>query len=313
MKLTNRYGLPAPIERAVARDPYSRGNADFSVTQLIDSPQIGLLKERHADDLVRDVSEMVWSLLGRGVHAVLEEAAQGDAKDRKQGQSHGEHLAEARFYLDVAGARVSGGVDLIVSGARRIVTDYKVTSAYNVQNPKASWEQQLNAYAYLVSESAGMPVHGVQVVAIVRDWMRRRIDRDDTYPPSPLVVVPIPLWSKKKQRDFLHERVTKHLRARSTAEFNEALPPCTDDERWMRPATYAVMAPGKKRALKIFNSEEEAVSDAEQRGEGTYVEPRGGEPIRCQEYCEVAPFCQQWNGEIRAGRWKHLAEGFAGG
>ena len=44
MKITNRLGLPQPIVEVLARDDYSKGDADFSVTE---HP-----KEAHALSLV---------------------------------------------------------------------------------------------------------------------------------------------------------------------------------------------------------------------------------------------------------------------
>lgn len=39
MKLTNRFGLPDPVVRALTRNEYSKGHSNRSITQLIDSPR----------------------------------------------------------------------------------------------------------------------------------------------------------------------------------------------------------------------------------------------------------------------------------
>jgi hypothetical protein len=41
--LTNKHGLPEAIVRAVMNDPYDRGNCDFTVTQLLQPPQLARL------------------------------------------------------------------------------------------------------------------------------------------------------------------------------------------------------------------------------------------------------------------------------
>ena len=46
MKVTNRLGLPQPIVEVLSRDNYSKGDADFSVTELIDSQRQKALTNR---------------------------------------------------------------------------------------------------------------------------------------------------------------------------------------------------------------------------------------------------------------------------
>ena len=74
MKLTNDYGAPEAIIHAIQNDPYTKDGADFSVTELIKPPQIRRLWNEHEDKISVDVREEVWKLLGKGVHAVLEQS-----------------------------------------------------------------------------------------------------------------------------------------------------------------------------------------------------------------------------------------------
>jgi hypothetical protein len=73
------------------------------------------------------------------------------------------------------------------------------------------------------------------------------------------------------------------------------LPFCTPDEQWRRPDKWAVMKPGRKSAVRLCDSKEEA--DAfigEKEGERTpYTELQPAQPLRCRMYCDVAPFCNQ--------------------
>ena len=64
MKYTNKFNLPESIVNAVKRPSYSRGKSTISVTQLINSPQIVALREKHSDDIEVDVSDQVWALFG---------------------------------------------------------------------------------------------------------------------------------------------------------------------------------------------------------------------------------------------------------
>ena len=56
MKITNKHKLPTPIVNALSKDTYTRGNSHRSVTQLIDSPRIRILTEKHWEDLEEDIS-----------------------------------------------------------------------------------------------------------------------------------------------------------------------------------------------------------------------------------------------------------------
>jgi hypothetical protein len=46
VKLTNNFDAPIEFVKAVEDDKYSRGDADISVTSLIQPPQIGRLYEK---------------------------------------------------------------------------------------------------------------------------------------------------------------------------------------------------------------------------------------------------------------------------
>lgn len=48
MKYTNKFNLPDGLARAVMNDPYSKGDADFSVTELLDPPQLTQFRKPHA-------------------------------------------------------------------------------------------------------------------------------------------------------------------------------------------------------------------------------------------------------------------------
>ena len=48
--ITNNHGLPDSFLNYARSDKYSRGDADISVTQLIDAPQVLLLREKHQEE-----------------------------------------------------------------------------------------------------------------------------------------------------------------------------------------------------------------------------------------------------------------------
>ena len=100
MKITNKTGLPDTFYQAVKNDKYDKGDADYSVSELISPPQITILKQRHDKELEEDVCNMIWALLGKAVHHILEIADNKDA------------ITEERIFLEIAGRKVSGQTDL---------------------------------------------------------------------------------------------------------------------------------------------------------------------------------------------------------
>ncbi len=81
MQLTNKKGLPQTIVDAIKNDGYSY-SGNISVSGLFDSVQIRQLRRQHKDEIVVDVSDMVFALLGQAVHAVLERAMIKSVKRR---------------------------------------------------------------------------------------------------------------------------------------------------------------------------------------------------------------------------------------
>jgi len=72
MKITNNYNLPQSIVNAISFDERVPKENYISVTRLIDSPLIHQLMKEHWDDIKQDASSMLWSLLGKAVHYVLD-------------------------------------------------------------------------------------------------------------------------------------------------------------------------------------------------------------------------------------------------
>lgn len=210
MRLTNKYGAPDVFISAIEADPYDKGEADFSVTGLLQPPQIARLWDEHEDKITSDVRDEVWKLLGSGVHAVLE--------------GHGDGTVEQRLFSEHDGVKISGAVDLVKDGH---VTDYKVTSVYTAtKSLKSDWESQLNLYAWLLGKN-GTETNSLTIVAICRDWTKSRRWQNN-YPESPIVSIPVPLWSPERQERFVSQRIAIHTKDETT--------PCTDEERWMNAA-----------------------------------------------------------------------------
>lgn len=198
MKLTNKYGLPSTVVRALTRSEYSKGESNRSITQLIDSPRVRILRQENWENMEEDVSEKMWAVLGSAAHKMFEET--GDDK----------HVTEERLFAEVEGWVISGAIDVqrIDDGGITIM-DYKTTSVWSVILGKKEWEYQLNCYAYLVRKANKLPVTGLKVVAILRDWKARDAEEKHDYPKAPIVEINIPLWSEQAQDQYIHDLLPK--------------------------------------------------------------------------------------------------------
>jgi PD-(D/E)XK nuclease superfamily len=284
MKVTNKYNVPETLMTLATREFYSKGASQYSVTELLSPPRIRRLREQYDEKMVEDVSDGLWSLLGSALHVVMERSI-----------TEG-YISEERLFANVDEVTISGQIDVQKETPEGLVIiDYKMTSAWSVMVNKPEWEQQLNVYKWLVETVKKRKVVGLQICAFIRDFSNH--DARENYPKAPIHMVDIPMWDAVKTESYVRERLEEHRNAKMFADFGEELPLCSDEERWMRETVYAVKRDGRKTAIKLFKSIEEANELAEK--EKGYVETRKGEFVRCTgNYCGVAQWCSQYQGEI---------------
>jgi len=279
MNYTNELGLPAPLAAALTKDTYSRGDASYSATGLLRPPRMAALFDDPDNIMFRDVSENLWTLFGTAVHSILEES------------KHPDFITEERLYCSVSGVKLSGAIDVqhIQKDGTRILQDYKTRKAYGVMNNDSD-EKQLNIYAYIAHKN-GIKVSGLQIINFVKDWSRHEAERKPDYPPQDIFIQNIPLWPIEQTEAFVMERIAAHEEARAGN-----LPDCTDEERWLRDDKFAVMKEKRVRAVRVFDSQEEAETfiAAQKDADKHTIDHRRGQPIRCEQFCDVADYCDQF-------------------
>jgi hypothetical protein len=313
MKFENRFRLPAPLYNALTWDTYSKGDADISVTEMLKSPRQRLLQKRHDAEIVVDASENLWSLMGRGVHYILEMAAK--SIEKREGVFDG--LTEERFTVTVDGPikpwKVSGQIDLLYrDGETLVLTDYKVSSvwAFLLERKngfvKPDWEAQLNIQRWLIWKALGMEIGRLEIGGIIRDHKKSEAKmKPDEYPQIPIMLPEAKRWPLEQTEAFVKERVRIHQLAELKAD-NE-LDPCSAEERWERGEAWAVMKKGRKSAVKVFKVDEHEHAELEAAGcrddfntadktKDYYLEHRPGVSGKCEDYCYAAPFCSQFQG-----------------
>lgn len=275
IKLSNKLNLPAILVRAIANDHYTGGTAsDYTTTSLLRPPRIAQLSRLHKEKLVEDASDRLWSLYGQIIHQIIERAATDE-------------LVEKRLFMTVAGKTVSGQVDLVHN---KILADWKFVTRYATKEGiKPDWVAQGQINRLLCHEN-GIEIEKIEYTALYRDYSVMAAARDKDYPESPVQTFPIALWPLDKTRAFVEERIALHEAAKIE------LPLCTDEERFADPPMWALMCKGKKRALRLY--ETEAQAEAGKKNHGTpdkcYVEYRPSINKRCLYFCQCAPWCTQF-------------------
>lgn len=288
MRITNNGNLPEPLYQAIVaqQQQHSVGEADISCTQLIDSPLIAWMWRNYGEQVVEDASDRLWALYGSIAHTILE------------GYAGAGHHVETEAIAVVDGFRVSGHLDLLVFPDGTI-QDYKFTSAWTVAEAKKSgkveWERQLNVYRYLLEQDTRLNFASIQqleIVAMLRDWGPRHA-QDGL---KPVEVLPIPLWERADTQGYIKERVRLHK-----AALSDAIPPeCSPEERWATPTTYAIVRPGRKTAVKVFQAQTEAQA-WQQQNPKDLIEIRPGENKRCNNYCPFGkqPLCPYRKNDVK--------------
>tara|TARA_R100000458_G_C8242751_1_gene221356 strand:+ start:32 stop:913 length:882 start_codon:yes stop_codon:yes gene_type:complete len=283
--ITNKHNLPQTLVNLAESRDYSRGNSHRSITQLIDAPQISVLRMINENRISEDVVDTFWANLGSALHHITEKGA-----DDK-------HLVEERLFVDVEDWTISGAIDVqrLEDDNSITIMDYKFTSVWSVKNPKLDWERQLNCYAYLVEANKKVKIKELQIICFLRDWNRNNAKRDMNYPQQQIVVVPIKLWDFEERSKYVADRVRTHQEALQDYMNGKDMAECTFEEMWKREDTYAVKKKKNKRALKVFEIETDAKEFAKEKGEEYEVEFREGVAVRCEDnYCKVNQWCPQY-------------------
>lgn len=299
--LTNKLNLPEPFLRAAEAAAYSKGEAQYSVTELIKPVRLGALSRLYRDVIVEDVADCMPSLMGRMFHLMLEKAGAPVTKA----------ILEERLYANVNGVVISGAMDHTVLWTdgpdKGTLDDYKSCSVYSVtKGTKFEWEAQLNIYHWLRSLQ-GQSVDRLRIIAWMKDWFVSRaiasVKSGGNYPEHEIAVIEVPMWDFKDTEQYVAGRIAAHQAADVWAHAMsqpgvasaEPEPQCSDEDRWRDKIRWAVMKTGRKTAIKLYDTEAEANFIAAQQ-KGGYVEVRGGTYKRCLLYCPPgrAGLCGQW-------------------
>lgn len=295
MTYVNPFNCPTEYQNSLEEFDGDRNSQDlgqFTASTLSKNPREVALINQHKDAIETDVRDRFKIWLGQAIHLVLANNAPRDT------------IVEKRIGITFKpdgfpSIKLSGQIDKVQNG---ILTDYKTTTTNNPNFKRGvvpyEYEAQLNVYDYLCRCNS-INVTDLEIEVVYIDWNKTYTDRSG-YPQSPFQTIPVQKWSELDQEKYIHDRLAKHYAAKTQ------LPLCSDAERWYSDEKFAVMKPDRKSAIRVFDSNEEAMdaianckdvlgASYTKHKDKLYVDFRAGEYKKCENFCDAAPFCSQHN------------------
>jgi hypothetical protein len=287
MIITNKLNLPKPLAD-MAQSDYTFEPNEYRVTSLLKGIRETILERRHHNEIEQDVSDMIWLLFGTAVHSVLEKHQEGD-----------QEIKEARLKIPIGDYILSGQFDLY-NAETKTITDYKTCSIWKViYGEYEDWRRQLLIYAYML-QSIGFPVEKAEIIALMKDHSKSQAKIKADYPKQPVRKITF----RFSDDDFTEIENWLYAKFEEIAKVeklpDDELPLCTPEERFNSGDKYAVMKKGRKTALRVLDSREDAENWMATNG-GDYIEVRKGEDKKCQDYCSACEFCDYYKEVVANG------------
>jgi len=269
----------------MAQRDYSYAENEYRVTSLLKGVRETLLERRHAKEIEQDVSDMIWLLFGTAAHAVLESHEEGD-----------DELKESRMKIPVGDYILSGQFDLY-NDTTGTVTDYKTASVWKIIFKNFDdWRRQILTYCYML-RVIGFNARRGEVIAILKDYSKTEAKRRGDYPDLPVqrIVFEFTEADFTEEEDWLKARFAEVAFAETLSD--DELPVCTPEERFNSGDKFAVMKSGRKTALRVLDTQDEAEAWRAGNG-GDFIEVRKGTDKKCLDYCSSCEFCSYYKNHV---------------
>jgi len=317
MKYTNKLNLPEPLAFALKHDDYDAGHSDYTPSSLLRPAYMQKLESENEPS--QDVADMVYSMMGKAVHSVIETAGIG----------HQSFFSEERIYMKFQKWTISMKFDSLFLDAKKgVLDDYKSSTVYKftkdhrgAMQEAPDWEFQLNMGAYILRKGGyttqpipmsqvapGQPIFSkipfspihineIRIIGILKDFYKSKARYDKNYPQHPIQIRSFSIWPDEKIEEEIAWRAT--IRDAAKIKPIEEVTPCSKEDVWATEDKWALMKKDRKKAVKLFNSKDsmfnymdELVKDlTDKQSEKYYTEFRPGERKRCEGYCTVSDIC----------------------
>lgn len=263
MRITNKYHLPEQLIKVIEKDLREPTPHKYSVTELLKPIKEIILWRRYYDIVTQDVSELITASFGTAFHTMMEGVSTGDIEERIE-------------YEVSPGVYLTGRYDRYEN---YILHDYKTTSVWKWQNGDFSeYKKQGLMYAWLLRKK-GLYVEKCVFHLFLKDHSLSKASRSDNYPEVAYQTYEFNVTANDLAdiEKYITERIA-HIESLLDTPDNE-LPMPTHDESWYTGDTYAVMKQGGARALKVFDSIENA-HEYIGSASNLYIEERKGEHLK---------------------------------
>lgn len=271
--LTDNYvGAPAPILRYFlwSLNQYSGGDYFFTASSAGKPPRQRMLEKLHRHKLRKDITELTFTAEGTALHEAIARTC-GYGSDHDNGDWAFDGPAsrlevtgelETRLEAEVYGELISGQFDYYDT-ERRILDDWKRASAWS-KVFGTDWHKQHMVNRVLLAENGYEDPTQCRNVAFYRDFTQSKAG-DGKYPAYPIEVVVAEPVTLDECYAYVKERIRVHRDAEQRNDMGDALPLCTDEERW---------AKFRKGKPPVY--------------------------MKCERYCDARPWCSQANGDSSA-------------
>lgn len=317
-RYSNRHNIPLSLAVWLAHDSYDRviDPKYFSATDF-NRPlkQIVLPRQRTPEQKqtaqLEDVSELVASRIGHGIHDSIENVWLSKYEIALQNLGYpqkvidrivinpmlGEDLPkdaipvylEVRRFKEFMGFKIGGKFDFLAEGK---LEDFKTTKVFGYKKGSNDQDyiQQASVYRWLNQDL--VTSEKFRINYIFTDWLKSKIKQDPTYPKQQVLGKDYNLLSIEATEAFLATRLQEYIEYKDAPESD--LPRCTDEELWRGAAVYKYFSNPAKltRATKNFDNHNDAIAHMMSKGNKGIIQEHKGKVIRCN-YCPAFQDCKQ--------------------
>lgn len=263
MRITNKYNLPQELITILEKNERQPINNIYSVTELLKPIKEIILWRRYYDVVTQDASELITSAFGTAFHTMMEVAS--------------DDKTEERIEVEVMpGIYLTGRYDKY---ADHILHDYKTTSVWKYQNGDfTDYKRQGLMYAWLLRKK-GVYVEKCMFHLFLKDHSLSKSSRSENYPDVAYVTYEFNVNTSDilDIERWIYDRIY-YITQYIDVEDNK-LPMPTHDESWYTGDTFAVFKANGMRALRVFNSRDDALTFIG-NAPNMYIEERKGEHLK---------------------------------
>lgn len=284
MKITNKYNLPQALVDLIKNSQFGHTEKCYSATTILNPTRFIILNRRHNDEIEIDASQCINQVLGTATHSLIE-------KFDKTG------FAEIYLKEEIRdGYFLTGKCDLY-DEVNFALVDYKTANVWKIKfSDFDDWRRQGLIYAWLLIKK-GHYVERIRFYALLKDWTAREKRLADMkgefYPESQVYTYELKITSADliEIEKFIRDKFDELIESEKLSD--DDLLDCGKKDTWYTGDKFAVYGSNKNKAMRVFDTYEEANDYLNNKG-GVEIVARKGEYRRCQDYCECCKFCKYY-------------------